>query len=475
MGEARRRGSANERRELATKKAKSALLGMLGNRDPATDNAVRTGIAPFISKMAPGEWMRRKGAILDALKLFDQGTELDKAKSIRYQEDEIAWYLFLCEQSLDDPLCMDVNQLSRAAPFFAGIGTRWGAAHRVKGLDKKLDEAVHKYRKEPDGVIFEISVALAYAAAGWEVELLDEQPPAKSPDMCARRDGVELFVECKRLARRTSYAEQERNDFLMLWDAAKDVLVRNRQWVWFKGMFHVEVSALPADFLRGIFQRYLPIGPGEVLVHDSPEASIYARTIDQIAVHRHLRQYRVKANSPMLHRLLGADWAPLNSSSTIIKLAKTSHVVDCDVPVLGGYIDDIAWACGFTRDFDSPESLDKKAKDITKHLSEAVKQVPDGNPSIIHVAAETLEGKDVERLRTEKVMASIPSFITHKPVLAIRFHRFLANQTIDKLWEFDETVSKFQVDGFPDDEIPLNVVVREGTEMKDGSHWELYP
>ncbi len=72
-------------------------------------------------------------------------------------------------------------------------------------------------------------------------------------------------------------------------------------------------------------------------------------------------------------------------------------------------------------------------------------------------------------------MASIPRFVTNKPVLAIRFHRFQANQTIDKLWEFDETVSKFHVDGFPEDAIPLNVVVQEGTEMKHGSHWELYP
>jgi hypothetical protein len=343
------------------------------------DYAVRNGIAPFLAKMAPGEWARRRGAILDALKLVDRGTELDTAKPVRYQEDEIAWYLFLCEQSLDDPLCMDVNQVARAAPFFAGIGTRWGAMHRVKGLDKKLDEAVHKYRKEPDGVIFEISVALAYAASGWEVELIEEQPPAKSPDMRVCRDGVELYVECKRLARRTSYAEQERNDFLKLWDAAKEVLIRNGQWVWFKGMFHVEVAALPVDFLSGIFQKCLPIGLDEVLIYDGPEASIHARRIDQRAVLSHMEKYRVKANSPMLHTLLGADWAPLNSSSTIIKLAKTSHVVDCEVPVLGSYIDKIAWACGFTRDFDSPASLDKKAKDITKHLSEAVKQVPNSS------------------------------------------------------------------------------------------------
>ena len=54
------------------------------------------------------------------------------------------------------------------------------------------------------------------------------------------------------------------------------------------------------------------------------------------------------------------------------------------------------------------------------------------------------------------------------------FHRFQANQTIDKLFEFDETVSKFEIEGVSLDDIPETVVVPETTEMRDGGHWELY-
>lgn len=427
-----------------------------------------------MARLSPDAWRTRRQQILDALKDAEQGIELEKAKPIRVQDDEIAWYLFLCEQALEDPLCMDVNQLARAAPFFAGIGSRWAHAARVKGIEHKIDEALHQYRNQPDGLLFEILVALSYAAKGWDVELLEQRPPAKSPDMRAVKGDRELFIECKRLARRTSYAEKERNDFLRLWDSAKHVLVSNRQWIWFKGIFHQEVDSLPADFLAQAFERAVPIGAGETLVYDGPEATIHARLIDRAAVKRHLAEFRVKSNSPMLNRLLGGDWAPLNSATTIIKLAKQSHVADCEVSVLGSYIEEIDWACGFTRDFDSDISLDKKAKDVTKQLADAVKQVPDDKPSIIHIAAETMEGKDVERLRTEKVMESIPSFITDKPVLAVRFHRLQANQTIDKLWEFDETVERFQIDGALLDDIPRNVVVPDGTEMKSGSHWELY-
>jgi len=72
------------------------------------------------------------------------------------------------------------------------------------------------------------------------------------------------------------------------------------------------------------------------------------------------------------------------------------------------------------------------------------------------------------------VFSTIKDFISDKPVIAIQFHRFQGNQTIDKLWEFDETVDKFIASGLPSINIPNNVVAPISTEMRDGSHWEIY-
>jgi hypothetical protein len=176
----------------------------------------------------------------------------------------------------------------------------------------------------------------------------------------------------------------------------------------------------------------------------------------------------------MLNSLLGGDWAPENSEVTIVYLVKTGNMVGCEAPVLGTYIEAIDWACGITRQFDSEISINKKARDITKLLSDAVKQVPQDGPSIIHIAAETLEGKDVEVRRTEKVMSKVPFFTTDKPVLAVRFHRFQANSRTNMLFEFDETVEKFQVDGILLQDIPSQVVVSEDVERLNGRHWEIY-
>jgi hypothetical protein len=474
MGEAKRRGTYDERRRNAIKRDKRLLAEHLGGRDERLIASLRAGLEPFFKRMSQDEWKERRQRLLDILKTLPENVGLEKAQPIRVQSDEIGWYLFLCEQTITDPMCVDVSQQQRVLPFFVGIGERWVYAPMVIGLEKKIDDLLFKYKAAPDGLIFEILVALAYAEKGWTVELLEERP-TKTPDMVARRNGKKLYIECKRLVRRTDYAEKERTEFFRLWDAAKDVLIANRQWIWMKGVFHTEASILPTDFLSNIFKANFPVGEGEVLIHDDADATIHARLIDIPAVHRHMAKFRVKLNSPSFSCLLGGDWAPVNSAVTIINAIKVGHVVDCEAPVLGSYVEEVGWACGFTRDFDSDVSIHKKARDILSLLSKAVDQLPEVEPSVIHIAAETFEGKEVERRRTEKVMRSLHNFTTDKHLLGIRFHRFQANQCADKLYEFDETVEMFQIDGVDLEDIPENVVTPKDAVLRDGQHWEIYP
>lgn len=474
MGEAGRRGTYEERRRAAIKRDKEMLLKKFGGVDERFVAAMEAGLKPFLERLTEDGWRDRRTQVLEHLRSRPEVQELENAQPVRVQVDEIGWYLFLCEQTLKDPMCVDVSQQQRILPFFVAIGERWKYAPSVKGMEQKIDELLTKFKSNPDGLIFEILVALAYAEHGWDVELLEETPLSKTPDMVVRKDGRELYVECKRQSRRAAYSEVERKDFLRLWDACVEVLVENKQWVWLKGVFHVETSSLPTNFLAEILQGSLPLENGEKVIYDKTEATIHARLIDQRVVQHHMDQYKVKINSPSLSSLLGGDWAPMNSAVTIAHAVKVSHVIDCEVPVLGTYIDEIGWACGFTREYDSEISIDKKARDVTNLLSKAVKQVPGDKPSIIYVAAETLEGKDVERVRTEKVMKTIPLFVTEKPVIAVRFHRFLSNQRTNKLFEFDETLEKFQIDGAVLDDIPSGVVVPSDTEIVKGSHWEVY-
>jgi hypothetical protein len=479
MGQARKRGTFEARRDAAIKRNKALLVEeMGGGRDKETTERLRTGLTAFLCHLSPEDWAVRKGLIVERLtaatKIGAERVELSSTPPIRDREDEIGWYLFLCEQALDDPLCVDVNQAARALPFLAGIGERWVYAPKVNGLGRKIEYALRAGKKDADGYIFEILVALSYAAAGWRVDFIEEKSSAKTPDMVAQKADRTIYIECKRQSRRAAYAEQERNDFLTLWNPCVDVLMENKQWIWLKGTFHEEISKIDPMFLRDILKANVPLKEGTQSIHDGPIATLKARLIDRVAVWKHLAEFRVKANSPTIVKLLGGDWAPLNSSTTAVHLVKTSNVVGCQVPMLGTYIDEIGWACGITREFDSEISIEKKARDVKNLLADAVRQVPDSEASVIHIAVETLEGAEVERRRTEKVMRSIPSFITGKPVLGVRLHLLQANQTIDKLFEFDETVEQFQIDGAILDDIPTRVVIPSTANMTDGRHWEIY-
>jgi hypothetical protein len=69
----------------------------------------------------------------------------------------------------------------------------------------------------------------------------------------------------------------------------------------------------------------------------------------------------------------------------------------------------------------------------------------------------------------------MPEFVTDKPLVAVRVHLIQANQTLDKLWELDETVQKFQPDSLPislDGLIPSQVLLPGHVPMRDGAHWD---
>ncbi|MCC7596132.1 hypothetical protein IGS61_01450 [Janthinobacterium sp. FW305-129] len=477
MGEARKRGTAEQREKLAIKRDKLRLSTALGVReDDPVRIALKVGLKAFMDRLGEDKWKARRAAIQDSIRNRLKTNELENAQAIRVQKDEMGWYLFLCEQDIDDPFCTDASQSQRILPFFQSLGSRWMHAHKVVGIDRKLDEMLHGYKNNPDGLFFELLVALSYASNGWDVTFIEETRGKKTPDMRVTRGKQEFFVECKRLSRSTQYSEKERNQFLRLWDNAKDILIENGQWIWFKGTFHVPPEDLPDKFLSDLWKISLPIQRGVNTLIKNEFATIQARLIDQKSIAEHMREFRVKLNSAMLTKVIGGDWAPENSAVTMLQNVKVSHVAGCELVELGMYVDEVRFACGFTRDIDSEISLDKRAKDVTKLLSEAVSQMPIDKPSIVHLAAETMEGAEVERRRSEKIKDAIPDFIYGKPVALVRFHRLQSHQRAEMSFEFDETIDNFYLKKNEDfSHVPLSVVVPPDTIIRHGTHWDLYP
>ncbi len=443
--------------------------------DDPFQRALKVALDAVLSRLTPEQWVERRKTVLEALNAREVNENLVESQSIRVREDEMGWYLFLCEQAINDPFCTDESQSQRILPFFAALGFRWQYAHAVVGVERKLDEMLHAYRKQPDGHFFELLVALSYAEAGWKVEFIEEQRGKKTADMYVTKGDESYYVECKRMQRTADYSEKERNEFLRLWEHGRDCLIENGQWIWFQGTFHVEPSSLPDNYLRDIWEASLPIGLGERTLLDDEHATIRARLVDRTGVHRHMQNFKVKANSASMTRLIGGDWAPEDSPTTMIQSILPSHVADCESTSLGVYAEQVGFACGFTRAIDSEVSIEKKAKDIRKLLSEAVAQVPVDKPSIIHLAAETMEGKAVEHRRTQKLAETMPQFdFKGAQVQLVRFHRIQAHQRADIAFELDETVDNLFSKVNQHIDVPYMVVAPQDTRLNHGAHWDIY-
>ncbi len=87
-----------------------------------------------------------------------------------------------------------------------------------------------------------------------------------------------------------------------------------------------------------------------------------------------------------------------------------------------------------------------------------------------------MEGSDVERRRTEKLLAGIADFdFGGAPVALVRYHRLQARQRAAMLFELDETVDDLRVQGIDRSQVPRTVVAPQDSPMQHGAHWNLYP
>lgn len=445
--------------------------------------AIKCGLQLFQKHLSENEWEKRRNKIIAKLKQLSNNRDfLNKNTAIRVQEDESAWYMFLAEQALNEPYVTDTSQSQRILPFWASIGARASYANKVIGLDEKVKDALFKYKAEPDGTIFEICVALAYAEIGWIVEFIPEESK-KTPDMRISFDNHEFYVECKRFNRVTDYSQQERNDFLTIWQEAVGVIIKNSQCIWLNCKFYEEISSLPKSFLADILRSKLPVSKEkETLLHNSSSAIINARLIDINHVNAYLNKNYVKWNSPFLTHLLGKEWAPENASvTTLLGVTCTSEIQNCDIPILGTFIDQVNFAAGITREFLSPQSIEKKAKEINTKIKEAIKQIPLNKQGVVHIMAETLEGAEVERRRSEKLEGL--TIKTGKSIISAQLHRVQCHQRVNMSFEIDETVTSIPIEGDSSSilknlplPLPSQVIIprTQDAVYHKGEHWNIY-
>jgi hypothetical protein len=415
----------------------------------------------------PGEWEARRGAV--ARRLYSVATEglTDPVDGGRFFErgDTLAWYLFLCEAILQHPWNYDPLFGARVVPEIAAVGRELALLKAIHGADVRVARLVRAERAQPNGGLFELLVAAAYARAGGEVTFVPElKGIAKTHDMDVTLGGRRWAIECKRMEA-SEYGERERARMRELWNPPAAYLSHVGKSLITTVDFKVELKDVPDHYLSHRVQDFL-LSEHSSLLWDDAIAAGSMGDLDLKPLQAVLATDDVLIASTRMQQLLTGSYARDASMLTALKVkfAGSPRYADaCDLAVV------CRWQCL------AEAAISAKARDILRHVAAAAEQLPDDRPAVVHVGLEALNGDAVERARYAKVLASLKAFDPGSKQLEYVYCHYLAPESPpDGFFDYEETAHWQAIR--PRAERPLRspaLVVPEGENMREGFLWNI--
>jgi hypothetical protein len=399
----------------------------------------------FKSFMSPSEWDTRRAKVenyIEHATMVAYG--IDKAEaptlSVSFNEDKIAWYMYLLDTCMHDASCYEPVAGARVFPVFLRLGQCFTELTSIEGVNKKVRRLIKKDPSEADAVLFELLVALVWVRNGYKVSFIPELKSKKQPDIKAVKKDKEWFIECKRLSKSPDYSAREKEKWLVMLSHIRNILM-DRDLV-LNAVFHEELEKLSDTFLYDELAEKLKLikEPGWLI--DNDQISVTAWFVDYSAINSHLEAFSVRTPSPQLNALIGGELDDDKgfSSGTIAKVFRLGPGIGNNI-----FVDQVGKAFGAFWSCDAPAATDAKARDIKQHLEKALKQLPMIENSVVHVGIETYDGLDVEVTRFSKINKTINEIgIANQNLKWIYVHFFQSYAPPDQSWVFDESLARFR-------------------------------
>ncbi len=356
--------------------------------------------------------------------------------------DRAAWYLYLVDTALHAPHKYHPTEGARIVPIFKRLGTDLELLKSIPGADDRVKRMLTSEKNQPDAILFELLVSLIWRRNGAKkIEFVKETLSNRSPDIRASKGKNIWNIECKRLEKKGEYSDKETKRWQQMWSCLSDVLIGKRYSFVFSVVFHVELDTLPDDFLKTELLGKLPLiqMSGTIISNEIWDVSV--APIDYASANEHLSRYLVKYPSDQIIELVGGRREPNHGFSATIE---GGFVRMGGGPGSNHFLDKLFFATGAFWICDAPASVERKARDIRKHLAKAVEQLPEDRPGVVHIGLETVDGQLVEEERFRRITCSVQKFDSRdKDLRWIYCHLFQAYAPPYAEWIFDETVYFF--------------------------------
>jgi hypothetical protein len=376
----------------------------------------------FIENMGESEWHRRRKNVVDyfhALKA-KKLTEVDIQTNdfaalfdpVAVYSDWISWYMYLIESTFQRPGCNDPFQWTRIYPFFATIGRNLDVLKTTTGIEQRLKVMFNEKQNQPDSTLFELAVVCLYHRNGWSVDFLIENPAQKTPDLEVSKNDLKYWVECKRLAKVTGYAETERQEWQRRSKHLFNAMRIAKTTAYAQIIFKVPIEKTAEIILGATFTAYIKLGKlndGSILEND--QIKFQAVPLDMVKINKMLSDSATRPNSPQLIKVLAGDFDPHGNYTPLVSPSRIdTYNPDDELSILNEFYGGLHLAFLAKWECIAKESIDRKAKDIKKTLSKAFEQIPENGKGIIHIGYETVMGPVVEVERHKKIQETVQSF-----------------------------------------------------------------
>ncbi len=426
------------------------------------------GVEYFRNLMGKGEWEARREAAAWRFYRSLVGEYQDPTGEGRFYgaEDLFAWYLFLGEALTDHPQNYEVFYGSRVVPILAAIGKNREFIPHIDGFEERARRILGPDKAQPNGGLFEMLVALAYARDGRKVAFRPEEPGrAKTYDLDVNSQGTEWAVECKRLEA-GEYVESERQRKRELWMPAARMIIPTGRSIYANVDFSVELAKVPDDYFLRRVSDFLRSGKDSAVWSDDYASGVMG-DLDLTPLQNALKDGYILYPGPVYNKLLTGAYIRYDTLNTIQKVtfAENPH-----------FIDQIEQAVVLRTRSLSGDAVEKKARDIKRKLVQANRQLPDDRLGVIHVGIEALGDDVIEQRRYTKIMDTITNFDPEgKPLSFIYWHYFAPEASPEDTWAIDET---FQWRGIRGDNRPLalsSLILPSEAAGRAGMHWDGTP
>lgn len=423
------------------------------------------------------EWFRSLGdgarldARLDACRAFyetnREAAEEGLPVALFDTRDAVAWYILQAETYATDRRFWTPDEAARTVPYIRRLGKLYDCLARVNGVEERVARFVNSDPSQPDGSLYELLVAGAWAERGYAVSFIPERPGvARTPDLNVTHGRSAWAVEAKRMMP-SACMRREMEAGRRIAAHLHDLSEALGHSVVVDVAYHHNLTDYPTEFLADCVRDLLPVSSPRLVHHE--DARLLVRPVAWPLCRRVLQDDFVFIGSTRMMELIGGrhDHDLSHSLRTRCRRAPSrpsyaDHIYHASL---------VNWACL------SPAARSARAKHFNTKVADAEGQLPSDRPGVIHVGMESTGSPDADLLRHYRNDSAASAFTTRHSRLRWVYGNYFKIEATTRPNEslaMEETAARYKIGRHRTrDPLPDHFLLADnGGGTRRGAYWD---